>query len=337
MNCFQRMKDDDDNDEKVRGGKKRSRKSVYPEAVNPYHVLQVRRDATSSELREAYRRLALWHHPSRCTETEERERRSHMFIIISACYETLQDNDHRQRYDLFLHQIERNFPLGEVLVGGKPLFVPWTFQKTSGPRFVDLCASSPPRRDDDRIPALLSSSSSTTTIGSDDDLTLHTPDDTRHDRCHLELLYKARRWQPFTNPYIMFDHVFGSCVYAHVNDKSTPQLSNMTPTRLTKATASWTGATTKHPDGSRVSVTSRIIQDRKLTRTERVMIQPGKRHATIKVDSEPWYGDPMDGHDNHTSKLQCCPKQDDDDDDDNPTWNQCLQLFPCGTLTATGK
>ena len=33
--------------------------------VNPFHVLQVRQDATVDEIRQHYRRLALWHHPGR--------------------------------------------------------------------------------------------------------------------------------------------------------------------------------------------------------------------------------------------------------------------------------
>ena len=332
MNCCQAIEDDEENDENARAGSKRPRLALYPDAINPYHVLQVRRDATSTELRESYQRLALWHHPGRFTDKEEQERRSHMFHIISACYETLQDNVHRQRYDLIVYQIERNFLLGgEILIRGKPLFVPWTFQKTSGQRFVDLCASSPkPRDNNTQIPVLLSSSSSTTTIVSDDDLTLHAPDDASHDRGPLELLYKARRWQPFTNPYTMFDYIFSSCVFArHVNDGSTPQLFHTTPTRLTKTTALQTGATKKHQDGCWVTVTSRIVQDRKLTQTECVMTQSGKQCVSVKVDSEPWYGGSTGGHDNHMSKLQCCPKQDVDD--------QCFHLFPCGTLPTTGK
>ncbi len=56
------------------------------EAVNPYHVLQIRRDATPSEIRQAYRRLALWHHPGPKADCrEERQRRLHVFEVLAAC------------------------------------------------------------------------------------------------------------------------------------------------------------------------------------------------------------------------------------------------------------
>ena len=45
------------------------------DAVNPYSVLHVQRDASPSEIQEAYRRLALWHHSVQLKGTSEDELR----------------------------------------------------------------------------------------------------------------------------------------------------------------------------------------------------------------------------------------------------------------------
>jgi len=102
-----------------------------PVVVNPYQILQVRRDATPSEIRHAYRRLALWHHPGRCcggtTTPEERNRRLQIFEILAASYETLLDKETRSRCDHLLkerHEEQgrsKNIPAGQVNVGGRPL------------------------------------------------------------------------------------------------------------------------------------------------------------------------------------------------------------------------
>jgi len=102
-----------------------------PIIVNPYQVLQVRRDATPQEIRQAYRRLALWHHPGRCcggtTTPDERNRRLHVFEILAASYETLLDKECRSRCDTLLSEKtaeqarSKDLPAGMVNVGGRPL------------------------------------------------------------------------------------------------------------------------------------------------------------------------------------------------------------------------
>jgi hypothetical protein len=97
--------------------------------MNPYHVLQIRRDATPAEIRDAYRRLALWHHPGRgkCLglATDELQRRFCIFDMVAACYETLMDREARQACDALLKRLEvtklaQHLPLaGELHVGGK--------------------------------------------------------------------------------------------------------------------------------------------------------------------------------------------------------------------------
>ena len=76
-------------------------------AINPYRMLQIRKDSTKHEIRQAYRRVALWHHPQR-TDTQatisdaERERRERIFTILAACCETLLERESRTRLDALL-------------------------------------------------------------------------------------------------------------------------------------------------------------------------------------------------------------------------------------------
>jgi hypothetical protein len=126
----------------------------FPLIVDPYRVLQVRRDATPQEIRHAYRRLSLWHHPGRSIHIEmntsnnnnnnsnnssngntdnsaecaERYRRCQVFEILAACYETLLDKESRRRCDMLLRDVELQrkqkeiqpvpaLPAGDIRVG----------------------------------------------------------------------------------------------------------------------------------------------------------------------------------------------------------------------------
>jgi len=79
-----------------------------PQIVDPYQVLQVRKDATNSEIRYAYRRLSLWHHPGRKLKSslKERSRRRQVFEVLAACYQTLVDKEARSRCDTLLKDLE---------------------------------------------------------------------------------------------------------------------------------------------------------------------------------------------------------------------------------------
>jgi curved DNA-binding protein CbpA len=92
--------------------------------VDPYHVLQVRRDATPMEIRRAYQRLALWHHPGRSTmdviPPQERARRRQVFEVLAACYETLIDKSVRARFDALLKEAEHPSPPPPALRSKSP-------------------------------------------------------------------------------------------------------------------------------------------------------------------------------------------------------------------------
>jgi DnaJ family protein B protein 6 len=66
---------------------------------DPYQVLGVSREATESEIKKAYRKLALKHHPDKQTTEESRRHASDVFAKISNAYEILGDPQKRQEHD----------------------------------------------------------------------------------------------------------------------------------------------------------------------------------------------------------------------------------------------
>lgn len=385
--------------------------------VNPYQILQVRRDATPSEIRHAYRRLALWHHPGRCVgETataEERSRRLHVFEVLAASYETLLDNEARLRCDKLLREQyaemsrSKNIPAGQVNVGGRP-FSPnsKSFQQDEnyfsesfvaqviGQLAVHTMISSFDALDDtnpnNAIPTVASLSSDSSLEDKsrrprehDDDSShssfvsgtavrstavrtprIHIPlgvpigtplrETSPHDlidsqgvplnqreqnflslncgintlpsfdaqqippfinstttseqnlaEVHytesetnhlfggpLQLLYRARRWKSFRNPYDVFADVFGSQVYLGHNPTSargsgsTAGYDLALPAQSSNAVWKRTSRTLK--DGTILYNTSRIVHNRRMTRTEAVWtdVDTGERHSKVTVVTE---------------------------------------------------
>ncbi|CAK0829404.1 unnamed protein product [Prorocentrum cordatum] len=80
-----------------------------------YEVLGVERSCTLDQLRSAYRKLALKHHPDKA-QPEERKEATERFQIILEAYETLKDPHERAWYDAHRDQILR----GEEDVDGEP-------------------------------------------------------------------------------------------------------------------------------------------------------------------------------------------------------------------------
>src|SRR5256712_13973419 len=72
-----------------------------------YEVLGVGRSATSEELKRAYRKLALQHHPDRNGGNPQAEAR---FKEINEAYEGLSDQSKRQRDDTFGHAGTQGMP-----------------------------------------------------------------------------------------------------------------------------------------------------------------------------------------------------------------------------------
>ncbi len=69
-----------------------------------YEVLGVQRDASESEIKKAYRKLAVKYHPDKNPGNKESEEK---FKEVSAAFEILKDPDKRRQYDQFGHDAFR--------------------------------------------------------------------------------------------------------------------------------------------------------------------------------------------------------------------------------------
>src|SRR6185295_6135589 len=84
-----------------------------------YEILGVARDAAEADLKKAYRRLAMKHHPDRNPGNPEAE--SH-FKEAKEAYEALSDKDKRAAYDRFGHAGVQGGPAGGGFGGGADAF-----------------------------------------------------------------------------------------------------------------------------------------------------------------------------------------------------------------------
>jgi len=72
-------------------------------AQNHYAVLGLKPDASRAEIRSAYRRLVLKHHPDRSKDPRSPE----IFLQVAAAYEVLNDAVAKQRYDDYIASMAR--------------------------------------------------------------------------------------------------------------------------------------------------------------------------------------------------------------------------------------
>lgn len=71
--------------------------SLYKD--DPYQVLGVAPDATETDIKKAYRKLALKFHPDRHTDPADKEEATSKFAAIAGAYEILTDTHLRNEYD----------------------------------------------------------------------------------------------------------------------------------------------------------------------------------------------------------------------------------------------
>ncbi|KAK7942698.1 uncharacterized protein PG986_011811 [Apiospora aurea] len=67
--------------------------------VNPYEVLALERSATGDQIKSAYRKLALKHHPDKVTDPSQKQEATQKFQEIAFAYAVLSDPARRKRYD----------------------------------------------------------------------------------------------------------------------------------------------------------------------------------------------------------------------------------------------
>ena len=65
-----------------------------------YQTLSIPKTATQSEIKKAYRKAALQHHPDKVPK-EQRTKAEHKFKEISKAYEWLSDEKKRELYDRY--------------------------------------------------------------------------------------------------------------------------------------------------------------------------------------------------------------------------------------------
>src|SRR4051794_23280445 len=69
-----------------------------PSEINPYDVLSLDKGATADQIKSAYRKAALKHHPDKAT-AEEKDEAHRRFQEIAFAYAILSDEKRRKRYD----------------------------------------------------------------------------------------------------------------------------------------------------------------------------------------------------------------------------------------------
>merc|ERR1719161_1605203 len=74
------------------GGRRRSQKPA--DTTKFYKLLEVEKSATEPEIKKAYRKLAIKHHPDKGGDPEK-------FKEITRAYEVLSDSEKRAQYDRF--------------------------------------------------------------------------------------------------------------------------------------------------------------------------------------------------------------------------------------------
>lgn len=62
-----------------------------------YHILEISRDASSEEIKKAYRKLSMIHHPDKNGNSEESNRK---FKLLASAYETLSNPEKKKLYDM---------------------------------------------------------------------------------------------------------------------------------------------------------------------------------------------------------------------------------------------
>ncbi|KAF1977587.1 DnaJ-domain-containing protein [Bimuria novae-zelandiae CBS 107.79] len=70
-----------------------------PPSIDPYAVLGLEKEATADDVKKAYRKMALKHHPDKAPENEK-EAANKAFQKIAFAYAVLSDDRRRKRYDL---------------------------------------------------------------------------------------------------------------------------------------------------------------------------------------------------------------------------------------------
>lgn len=354
--------------------------------VNPYRVLELRRDATPAEIIRSYRKLALMYHPGRKVSCPlERKKRVQFFEILAACYETLMNNEFRRKCDVLLREIEKKH--NNQISSQQPK------QRQSTPLFFNIGNNYLPIQGADYVPGLAASSSSSAsgegrnnqsaagseeskrtpamnnlaTLGeilicaggssappastSADKPFLISRDGTKgfksladstslsasqsHEEGEVHFseetvnrlfggpmacLHRARNFQAFSDPYLVFDKVFGTSkplfprvtmadiqataddvteealMSRHqmgINDSLVRSASYMSQPELQPLVLKGKNPKDDQSANTKVFISSRIANGKKITKTETVHVDPSTGVASVNVTVDSEYLDPV--------------------------------------------
>jgi len=254
----------------------------------PYSVLGVRCNATKTEIKRAFRRLSLLYHPCRTYSTDTEcsdKQKKWKFQAISASYETLIDETTRRRFDTLSRSFKKMY-------------------------------NGPERSNDEWIMP--------------QQKLFFGP---------FYFIHRARNYLPFTCPYELFNTEFQSDLFNTVRLK---QLSSFAYSDedlakpfqesdiriecfsfppLAKNNNSSTSTTWISQDDKEISRTSRIIGNRKITRTKTIITDPitDMKSSIIEVSweedeireenhllSDPSYYPELDLENPSNNYLCCC-------------------------------
>src|SRR5215204_4323538 len=95
-----------------------------------YEILGVGRDASTEDIRTAYRRLAREFHPDVNDDPDAEQR----FKEVAGAYEILSDADKRARYDAYGHDGPMEVPFGDITDLFEAFFGTGTFGRRRGVR-----------------------------------------------------------------------------------------------------------------------------------------------------------------------------------------------------------
>ena len=84
-----------------------------------YEILGLAKNASDEEIKKAYRKLAMKHHPDRNPDDKTAEER---FKEVQHAYDVLSDGDKRKQYDTFGSSNGRFGPAGGACTNSRQLF-----------------------------------------------------------------------------------------------------------------------------------------------------------------------------------------------------------------------
>ncbi|ORY95322.1 DnaJ domain-containing protein [Syncephalastrum racemosum] len=88
-----------------------------------YGILEIPETASQADIREAYKKQALLHHPDRLSDNtpeEERQEATRRFQIIADAYYILGDTHRRETYDQTRRKQQKATPMSDATPGSTP-------------------------------------------------------------------------------------------------------------------------------------------------------------------------------------------------------------------------